>query len=129
MATPKQALLNVSKGQQLKFDNMHLNTGNAYKPFHGNFIAPVSGTYFLTYTATTSVHTYVTICIMRNGAIVGKLMNSNHKFYPKTTESVLAHLDKDDDVWLEICGMSQTADTGIGVGFESHFAGFLVHCS
>ncbi|CAC5424219.1 unnamed protein product [Mytilus coruscus] len=128
MASPKQALLGVHKGQQLKFDNMHLNNGNAYKPFHGNFIAPVSGTYFLMYTATTSVNTFVTICIMRNGAIIGELINSNHRKYPKTTESVLAHLNKDDDVWLETCDHSEISDIGSGIGFESHFAGILLHC-
>ncbi|CAG2249454.1 unnamed protein product [Mytilus edulis] len=128
MASPKHPILGVNKGQQLKFDNMHLNSGNAYKPFHGNFIAPVSGTYFLTYTATTSVNTFITICTMRNGVIIGELLNSFHKSYPKTTESVVTHLDKDDDVWLETCDVSQTSDIGIGVGFESHFAGFLIHC-
>ena len=127
MASLSKSIPHVQSGVQLKFDSVQLNTGNAYLPFHGNFIAPVSGTYFFTYTATTNPNAWIRIYLKRNGIVVGQLVNtallSN---YLKTTESVVLHLNKSDDVWLETYDIK--GDATIAYGTECHFAGFLFHC-
>ena len=126
MASLSKNILHAQNGLQLKFDKVELNSGNAYRPFHGNFIAPVSGTYFFTYTATTTPNAWIRIYLKRNGIAVGQLINTALSNYLKTTESVVLHLNKSDDVWLETNDIR--GDTIITSATECHFAGFLLHC-
>ena len=116
----------AQNGLQLKFDNVQLNSGNAYIPLHGNFIAPVSGTYFFTYTATTNPNALIRIYLKRNGVVVGQLVHAALSSYEKTTESVVLHLSKSDHIWLETAGIN--GDAIISSLSECHFAGFLFHC-
>jgi hypothetical protein len=126
MASLTRSLEQVQSGHQLKFESVQLNSGNAYKPFHGKFLAPVSGTYFFTYTAATNPKSWIRIYLKRNGVIVGQLLNSALPNYVKTTESVVIHLNQSDDIWLEANDVS--ANTSITSGTECHFAGFLLRC-
>ncbi|XP_063446903.1 complement C1q and tumor necrosis factor-related protein 9B-like [Mytilus trossulus] len=132
MTTLKNTLLHVQSGVQLKFDNVILNSGNAYNSFHGNFIAPRTGTYFFTYSITSTAHSWIRIKLLRNGIDVGHLINTDHDSYLKTTESVLVHLNQNDDVWLQTDDAQGPDSIGIMSGFhslESHFAGFLLFCN
>ena len=126
MASLSKNILHARNGLQLKFDKVELNSGNAYRPFHGNFMAPVSGTYFFTYTVTTTPNAWIRIFLKRNGVVIGHLFHPFLSNYQKTTESVVVHLNKSDDIWLETAGI--TADVTITASYESHFAGFLLHC-
>ena len=126
MACLTRYLKQVQSGLQLKFESVQLNSGNAYRPFHGNFIAPVSGTYFFTHTAATNPKSWIRIYLKRNCVIVGQLLNSALPNYVKTTESVVIHLNQSDDIWLEANEVS--ANTSIASGTECHFAGFLLRC-
>lgn len=126
MASLSRHLTQVRNGLHLRFDSVQLNSGNAYNPFHGNFTAPVSGTYFFTYTAATNPRAWIRIYLKRNGVIVGQLINTALENYLKTTESVVIHLNQSDDTWLETHRVS--AGTTIVSGTESHFAGFLLRC-
>lgn len=125
-------LMHVQSGVQLKFDNVKLNSGNAYNSFHGNFIAPKAGTYFFTYTITSTEHSWIRIRLLRNNLDIGHLINPDHDSYLKTTESVLVHLNENDDVWLETDD-ALSPDTASIMGgtnhLESHFAGFLLYCN
>lgn len=132
MTTLKDTLAHIESGVQLKFDHVILNSGNAFNSFHGNFVAPRTGTYFVTYTITGTAHSWIRIRLLRNGLHISHLINPDHNSFFKTTESVLVHLNKNDDVWLQTDDAKNLDSTGILSGFhhlESHFAGFLLFCS
>lgn len=131
MTSLNHELSHVQSGVKLNFNNVIFNAGNAYSAFQGNFVAPKTGIYFLTYTITSTPRSAIHIRLLRNGVDIGQLAHHDHSDYLKTTESILTQLTENDDVWLETEDVQHTDRTSILPGhhkMESHFAGVLLYC-
>ncbi|VDI04448.1 Hypothetical predicted protein [Mytilus galloprovincialis] len=131
MTSLNHVLSHVQSGVKLSFDNVIFNVGNAYSAFQGNFVAPKTGIYFLTYTITSTPRSAIIIRLHRNGVDIGQISHHDHSDYLKTTESILTQLTENDDVWLETEDVHHPDRTSIVNGrhnLESHFAGVLLYC-
>ena len=62
--------------QVVLFDDVRLNLGGAYKPLHGNLIAPMGGTYmFPVYVCSGNGHGMV-LDLMLNGDSIGRVLTA-----------------------------------------------------
>ncbi|XP_053403077.1 b(0,+)-type amino acid transporter 1-like [Mercenaria mercenaria] len=118
-ASITNSIHHLGKDQDIVFDHVVTNIGNAYNQHHGTFVAPVGGTYVFSVTLqqdgeTTWGHFVV------NGAVVAKL-------YLKTgqgaSQTIVVNLSTGDDVSVQ--------NTEINRGFYgdlySTFSGFLLN--
>ena len=89
-----------SKKQIIIFDHVELNLGNAYNVLHGNFLAPVNGTYQFSIYACSEVGHVIVLDLMRNGSIVGHLLAGDQDYSACSSSTFLLELKKGDDVYV-----------------------------
>lgn len=105
------------------FDQVELNIGNAYNVLHGNFIAPVNGTYLFSIYACSYLGHTVVLHLMRNGSIVDHLLAGDQNYHECSSNTVILDLNKGDDVYVS--GRDYLyANAGYGY---PHFSGVLLN--
>lgn len=80
------------------FDEVALNIGNGYKVLHGNFIAPVSGTYLFTVHVCSGLGHSEVLDLMLNGHSIGRVLTSAHDNHECNTGTWVKQLNAEDDV-------------------------------
>lgn len=71
----------------LLFDEVLINEGDGFKPYTGEFIAPVSGKYLFSVTIRAQYHKQVSAELVCNGKILGRV-TSGYGCIDKATASV-----------------------------------------
>ncbi|KAK3100193.1 hypothetical protein FSP39_015990 [Pinctada imbricata] len=134
MAILTNSINNPVVGLQLKYDDVKVNSGAGYNKNHGNFVAPVNGSYFFSFTASVkpdggSLRIYMK---KSDGSIVGHLLFLGNTFYVKESENIVIHLNKGEEVWTEI-GMTSgtihihgTEEGPVSTYIHTHFSGFRI---
>ncbi|KAL4233272.1 hypothetical protein ACF0H5_007956 [Mactra antiquata] len=93
-------MLQVGDKQNIIFDHVITNVGNAYNPHHGVFVAPVSGTYVFA----TSILSYDArnnwASIVVNGTIQTMLFMHDDS-HALSSQTVVLQLNKGDDVAIQ----------------------------
>ncbi|KAL4226523.1 hypothetical protein ACF0H5_014508 [Mactra antiquata] len=87
--------------QQIHFDQVITNVGNAYDKRHGEFTAPVNGTYEFTVSMVVVGGYWVGIEIVKDGVPIGKLRTGDSAQYTMASTTVNVEMMKGEDVWVE----------------------------
>jgi hypothetical protein len=107
---------------------VELNIGNAYNVLHGNFIAPVNGTYmFSLYACSNSGHVIV-LDLMQNGALFGHFLTGDGDIAGCNSRTFIMELKKGDDVYVS---QGSYGDYLLAYGLYGypHFSGVLLSAS
>jgi len=113
---------NIGSNQNILFEHVSLNLGNAFHPQHGVFIVK-SGIYVI---STTILHDYQTGsdfhgAIVHQGTIVAKLVSPRSE-WDQSTKTVLIQAQAGDEIWVQ----SIYADKNVVGGYYSTLSGFLL---
>ncbi|XP_046642685.1 complement C1q tumor necrosis factor-related protein 3-like [Daphnia pulicaria] len=124
----------------ITFEIETLNAGSAMDIGTGKFTAPVKskGTYFFTfdglanYPASGSAFNYMQVQLLLNGNLMGtaqineaNVVSFTSVLSPVTLQSTL-HLQKGDQIWLQIGDILKDGVLFDSVYHSSHFTGFLI---
>lgn len=122
----------------IPFEIETLNTGSAMDIGTGKFTAPVKGTYFLTfvglenYPASGSAFNYMQVQLLLNRNLIGtaqineaNVVSFTSVLSPVTLQSTL-HLEKGDQIWLQIGDISTDGVLFDSVYHSTHFTGVLI---
>ncbi|XP_041377289.1 complement C1q-like protein 4 [Gigantopelta aegis] len=113
------APLKYNNGQNVIFDKMYLNDGNAYSPRSGMFRAPVSGLYLFTLHVLPS-SSEMEFRIVKEGSAIAYVV-ATHSGGTESIQTAI-HLHKNQEVWVvKVYG----GDTLRG-SLLSTFSGFLL---
>lgn len=112
--------MNTSPNQDIIFENVVTNIGNAYHEAHGIFVAPKPGVYvFSTSILTQGQHAHVKI--VKNGQMLARLDPDD---WEQTSQMVVVQLKTGDDIAVK-------NDDIAGINFHgeqySSFSGFLLY--
>ncbi|XP_062607810.1 complement C1q tumor necrosis factor-related protein 4-like [Saccostrea cucullata] len=128
-------IVHPSAGTKMTFHGLDTNIGSAYDSATGIFTAPVSGTYNFAFTASVppnpSSH-LVHIFLKKNGKKEMYIFLDYHtQFWLQRSSSTVLHLNKGDQIWMEIGSVSgQITVAGYSSAedrYHTHFSGFLIH--
>ncbi|XP_061175706.1 uncharacterized protein LOC133184640 [Saccostrea echinata] len=128
-------MVNPSAGTKMSFHGVDTNIGSAYDSTTGIFTAPISGTYNFAFTASVpqnpSSH-QVHIFLKKNGKNEMYIFLDYHtQFWLQRSSSTVLHLNKGDQIWMEIVSVSgQITVAGYSSAedrYHTHFSGFLIH--
>lgn len=89
-----------SQSQILIFDDVALNIGDGYKVLHGNFLAPVAGTYLFTVHACSGNGHADVLDLNVNGNNIGRVLAGSESFHACNTGTWVTHLSVGDDVYV-----------------------------
>jgi hypothetical protein len=119
----------------IPFQISKLNIGNAMDLSTGTFTAPVPGTYFFSFTGhaqfpTSSSLLSLAVGLYLNGNYIGwgvveEYQTVNSQETPLTLQSTLS-LQKGDQIWLEIKGMSTGVILYDNDAIWTHFTGYIL---
>ncbi|XP_053379901.1 heavy metal-binding protein HIP-like [Mercenaria mercenaria] len=120
------SILHAGEHQNIVFDHVETNVGNAYNPHHGVFLAPVTGTY-LFYTSVMAESNREIWCqIVVNGVkkVTAYARGTDARF-DQGSQAVIVHLQKGDDVAVQ----NYLADDGIfsNPDIWTSFSGLLLY--
>ena len=110
----------MTPNQDIIFDNVTLNLGNAYMDRHGVFIAPVPGVYVFSVTLLDTgnkSHAFVE----KNGNMLAVLHN---ELWKQSSQTVITELHKGDDVAIKVV---HHTDVGYFGAKFCTFSGFLLY--
>jgi hypothetical protein len=79
---------------------VELNLGNAYNVLHGNFLAPINGTYLFLLYACSDTGNFIVLDLMRNGAIVEQYLSGDNENVGCNSRTFITNLKKGDDVYV-----------------------------
>ena len=102
----------VGKNQNIIFEDIHINAGNAFHVLHGLFIAPRSGIYL--FSASVMGHPNspgVHATIMKNGNSLVNIYGMGLK-YGQGSASIVTQLNGGDEVWVASTLMSSATYYG-----------------
>ncbi|XP_052674029.1 complement C1q tumor necrosis factor-related protein 3-like isoform X2 [Crassostrea angulata] len=106
------------------FDDVQLNTGNAYDPHVGTFTAPVEGVYKFDLVLSSNVENGHGE-MMHNGVKILDVYADkvNQSFYGRGSGSIIVRMAKGDKVWIQHIDVGNTVING---GIETAFSGHLL---
>ena len=108
------------------FDNIIVNSGNAYNKNNGMFTAPVKGIYAFFATVLTFSGKSLESQIVRNGRMLCNIYSGDNTFDGSGSNMAITHLEVGDAVWVKIHDIYH--DTGVTVdGPFTTFSGFLLY--
>jgi len=121
-------------GQIVVYNQILINDGNGYNKYTGIFTAPVTGTYFFSFTILVT-HTATNVRLVKDGEqLVGAVVYSSNELLPtssyhpvsdQSSNSVVVQLNAGQSVWVEAYAFADTEIDGYpGFRFVS-FSGFL----
>lgn len=109
--------------QNIAFDNIISNLGNAYNPHAGVFIAPVSGIYLFSTSLLTYPETSAHFQIVKNGTVVTKAyLQANSASRETGAMTVVLQLARGDDVSV----VNVDIDNSVNGYHYSFFTGVLL---
>ncbi|KAL4237479.1 positive regulation of adiponectin secretion [Mactra antiquata] len=118
-------LTNLGLNQNIIFDHVETNNGNAYNSHHGVFVAPVSGTYVFHVTAFTLANKEAWVKIVVNGINKADAFahgDANHE--DTGSQTLVINLNQGDDVAVQ---NGRANDDVFGNGnMWTTFSGFLL---
>ena len=124
LATLTDHAQNLGANQNVAFDNVVTDIGDAYNAHGGIFIAPVSGIYIFSTTIMSSHKTNSHFALKRNGTRVTQLYYHGNALYAYDTTgvTVVLELTKGDDISI----VNLDADKDVHGHHYSSFTGFLL---
>ena len=123
LATLTDHAHHLGANQNIAFDNIITNVGDAYNSHVGAFIAPVSGIYVLSTTLLSYPGSDTHFSVLHNGNMVAKIYQLiNGDDYESSSVTVVLQLSKGDDVSVA----NMDADKSVNGYHYSSFSGFLL---
>ena len=124
LATLSDHAVNLGANQNIAFDNVITNVGNAYNSHAGVFIAPVSGIYVFSTSIMSYQNTRTHYAFERNGNIVMRLFYNGDELlaYDTTGSTITLQLSKCDDVAV----VNGDLDNDVHGNHYSSITGFLL---
>jgi hypothetical protein len=94
----------ITNGQKqvVIFNQVELNIGNAYNGLHGNFLAPINGTYLFSIYACSQVAHVIVLDLMLNGSSVNHLLAGDQNYHACNSNTLITELKKGDDVYVSV---------------------------
>lgn len=124
-ATLTDNILNMGAHQNIVFDNVVTNEGDAYNPHHGIFVAPVTGTYVFTPTILAYNNAEVWCDLAVNNVAVARVYaRGTDNRHDQGSITAVVSLTAGDDVAVQ---STRNADSIYGepVSYTA-FSGFLL---
>lgn len=121
----RNKITNHHQSTIIVFDDVQLNTGNAYDPHIGTFTAPVDGIYKFDLVLSSDVENGHGE-IMHNGVRVLDVYADklNSMWYGRGSGSIIVRMTQGDKVWIQ---NTDTGNTVINAGVETAFSGHLLY--
>ena len=123
LATLTNHTYHLGAHQNIAFDNVITNLGDAYNSHMGGFIAPFSGVYVLSTTLLSYTGSDALFAVLHNGNVVTNIyhvINSDDR--QSSSVTVVLQLSKGDDVSVA----NKDADKSVNGYHYSSFSGFLL---
>ena len=118
-ATLSSTVSHLGINQDIVFDHILTNIGNAYIAHHGTFVAPVDGTYVFSVTLrATNIYTHFVV----NGTVIAKLDMHPANGYTQASHTMVVSMKKGHDASVQ----SSAVETSIYGDRYSSFSGFLL---
>ena len=95
---------NVSKQDTILFDRILINTGSGYSARHGEFTAPVSGLYQVSYRGWCSREQHYYLGLKKNDDIISELPVGDKDFESASSQSLVVHLQQGDFLSVVVYG-------------------------
>ena len=111
--------------QNILFDDVKLNIGNAYNPIHGNFIAPFNGSYLFTVSACSENGHFVVLDFHVNTLVYDKVLAGDTQINDCSSKTILVSLTINDDVFVKHEQTGDYLNANPAAGFPS-FGGVLL---
>ena len=124
LATLTNHAQNLGENQNIAFDKVITDIGDAYNSHGGLFIAPVSGIYVFSTSIMSYRNTNSHFAFKRNDNIVTRMYYDGASLgaYDTTSVTIILQLNKGDDVAV----VNLDLDTDIHGFYYSTFSGFLL---
>ncbi|XP_070568841.1 uncharacterized protein [Ptychodera flava] len=122
-----QPLLGRNSSQIVKFQTTPVSEGCNFDPVAGVFIATIPGIYYFSFTMRTYDHKHIGVSLMLNDKPVVAMTTSASDRKVMQTQSVLLHLDVDDEVWLLLGPSEHFALYGNNNNNYNTFNGHLIY--
>ncbi|XP_029021248.1 complement C1q tumor necrosis factor-related protein 2 [Betta splendens] len=110
----------------IRFSRILLNEGSHYNVSSGKFICAVPGVYYFTYDITLA-NKHLAIGLVHNGQYKIKTFDANTGNHDVASGSTVLHLQKSDQVWLQIFYSEQNGLFFDPFWTDSTFTGFLIY--
>lgn len=110
----------------IRFSRILLNEGNHYNTSSGKFVCVIPGVYYFTYDITVA-NKHLAIGLLHNGQYKIKTFDANTGNHDVASGSTVLHLQKDDQVWLQIFYSEQNGLFFDPFWTDSTFTGFLIY--
>lgn len=110
----------------IRFSRVLLNEGNHYNTSTGKFACAIPGVYYFSYDITLA-NKHLAIGLVHNGQYKIKTFDANTGNHDVASGSTVLHLQKSDQVWLQIFYSEQNGLFFDPFWTDSTFTGFLVH--
>ena len=126
MARLYNSLSHVGVNQNIPFENVLLNLGNAYHSQHGIFIAPQSGIYLFSSSIMSNNvnHVEVHADLVQNGNVVARIYaHSDSVRHDQGAQTVVIQVKQGDEIWVR--NIDYTDDQIYG-SYYSTFSGYLL---
>jgi hypothetical protein len=119
----------ITSGQKqgVIFNQVELNNGNAYNVLHGNFLAPINGTYLFVIYACSQVAHAIVLDLMLNGSSVNHVLAGDQNYHACNSNTLIIELKKGDDVYVSV-GSGDYLKAEKSYGYP-HFSGVLLSAS
>ncbi|KAM3866716.1 uncharacterized protein c1qtnf2 [Diretmus argenteus] len=110
----------------IRFSRILLNEGDHYNASSGKFLCAIPGVYYFTYDITLA-NKHLAIGLVQNGQYKIKTFDANTGNHDVASGSTVLHLQKSDQVWLQIFYAEQNGLFFDPFWTDSTFTGFLIY--
>lgn len=110
----------------IRFSRILLNEGNHYNASSGKFVCSIPGVYYFTYDITLA-NKHLAIGLVHNGQYKIKTFDANTGNHDVASGSTVLHLQRSDQVWLQIFYAGQNGLFFDPFWTDSTFTGFLIY--
>ncbi|XP_045186594.1 complement C1q tumor necrosis factor-related protein 3-like [Mercenaria mercenaria] len=116
----------ISSNHVVIFDEVDLNLGSAYDPWHGIFNAPVNGTYLFSMALANPASHSGALFMLKNSQTIEFVFGENTSAgWTMGGATTVAKLTVGDDVWVE--GEGYISGAYGHIRYHTGFSGVLIH--
>ncbi|KAH3785684.1 heavy metal-binding protein HIP-like isoform X1 [Dreissena polymorpha] len=87
--------------QRIIFDDVQLNTGNAYHRHLGGFLAPLNGTYLFSVSVCSDNGHYIVLDLMKNAGLIGRVLAGDSVYNDCSSDTSIVELNAGDEVYVQ----------------------------